>query len=227
MNIIITGAAGNLGQIVSQRLLEDGHTLAAIIGPQDDPNFYQHDQLHILEGDLTDISKTKQVVEKCLDSLKTIDAVVCLAGTWAPGTLLEAEKETIDKLININFFTAYNLTQHILPHFKAHKSGRFLYVGAKPVFDNEALISNFAYGLSKSLLVKLAQAINASEQANGISAAIMAPSTIDTPATRDAMPDADFSKWVPRERLADTIQFFLSEAGFMLKDPIFEVYNKA
>jgi hypothetical protein len=51
------------------------------------------------------------------------------------------------------------------------------------------------------------------------------PSTIATAANRNAMPDADFTKWVSAEQIANAIYFYCSEDGSALREPIIKVYN--
>ena len=64
-----------------------------------------------------------------------------------------------------------------------------------------------AYGLSKSLLFRLAELLNEESDGLDIITQVIVPSTIDTPQNRKAMPDADYSKWVKAETIAgQTIQ---------------------
>ncbi|MCB0637782.1 MAG: hypothetical protein KDC54_14230, partial [Lewinella sp.] len=80
--------------------------------------------------------------------------------------------------------------------------------------------------LSKSLLFRLAEIINAETSKHGVVAAVVAPGTMDTPPNREAMPAADFSDWVPTERVAEVIAFLLSDTGAMLREPVVKVYNR-
>lgn len=63
--------------------------------------------------------------------------------------------------------------------------------------------------------------------AKNIRAGVIAPSVIDTPPNRKAMPDADFDKWVPPARIAEAILFLLSDAGQMLHEPILKMYHRS
>ncbi|MEO5945606.1 MAG: hypothetical protein ABIP79_02230, partial [Chitinophagaceae bacterium] len=61
------------------------------------------------------------------------------------------------------------------------------------------------YGLSKSLIFRLAELLNEEAKNTDVITCVVIPSTIDTPQNRKSMPDADFSKWVTPEKLADLI----------------------
>ena len=81
--------------------------------------------------------------------------------------------------------------------------------------------------MSKAMIFKLAEHINAEGGDKGVTATVIVPSTIDTEANRKAMPQADFSKWVPAENIADTISFSLSETGSMMRESVIKVYNRS
>jgi NAD(P)-dependent dehydrogenase (short-subunit alcohol dehydrogenase family) len=84
-----------------------------------------------------------------------------------------------------------------------------------------------AYGLSKSLIFRLAELLNAEAKSADIVTSVIVPSTIDTPENRAAMPDADFSTWVQPTMIAETIAYYASENARHLREPVIKVYNKA
>jgi len=84
-----------------------------------------------------------------------------------------------------------------------------------------------AYGLSKSLIFRLAELMNGEAKGNNVITSVIAPSTIDTPQNRKAMPDADPAKWVRAEDIAVIIHFYCTEEALALREPILKVYNNA
>jgi short-subunit dehydrogenase len=84
-----------------------------------------------------------------------------------------------------------------------------------------------AYALSKSLLFRLAEILNADAKGKDVVTSVVVPSTIDTSANRRDMADADFSKWVKPEQLAEIFYFICSNVAAPLRDPVWKVYNNA
>ena len=84
-----------------------------------------------------------------------------------------------------------------------------------------------AYGLAKSLIFRLAELMNEEAKGHDVVTSVIVPSTIDTPANRASMPDADFSKWVTPEAIADVIYFYCSDAGAALREPVIKVYGNS
>ncbi|MDX1407116.1 MAG: hypothetical protein R3330_03255, partial [Saprospiraceae bacterium] len=84
-----------------------------------------------------------------------------------------------------------------------------------------------AYALSKGMIFQLAELINAYGRKTRITATVIVPSIVDTPANRKAMPDADPAKWVSREAIAETVRFVLSESGRQMREGVIKLYHQA
>lgn len=225
--ILITGANGNLGQAVVNRLLQEKYNIIAVTGKEggdlpDDPHLFR------AEVNLTDEQQSIKFAENIINVHQDLDAAVLLVGGFTMGKLVDTRKSDLEKMIDLNFFTAYHLVRPLLKHFLQRPGGgRFILIGSRPGLKAEAGKDFFAYSLSKSMIFKLADFINAEGNGKNVSATVIVPSTIDTPANRKAMPGADFSRWVPAGNIADAIIFSLSETGRMLKDNILKIYNRA
>ena len=62
-------------------------------------------------------------------------------------------------------------------------------------------------------MIALTQALAQEERPHGITVNAVLPSTMDTPANRRAMPDADRSTWVSTDAVADVIAYLASDAA--------------
>lgn len=225
-SILVTGASGNLGSVVVKRLTAAGYHLLA---PASSPSGAAALQNDGVDSDAVDLTN-EQAVQHYLDhklSQYDISAAVFLVGGFLAGGLLETNGADLKKMFALNFETAFYPVKALLPAFEKRKAGQFILIGSRPSLvaaDGKNLV---AYSLSKNLVFHLAELINAYGKGKGIDATVIVPSTIDTPANRQAMPDADPAKWVSPDAIADTIQFVLSESGTQLRESTLKLYNEA
>lgn len=197
-NIIITGASGNLGQVVVAEFLKGDYHLNLCMSKEIESNERQT----VYTPDLTNPFEVGVMVEKIIAAKGKIDGIVHLVGTYLPGTLDSTSMADIDKMINVNFKTSFNLTKSLLPYFKEAHTGKFVFIGAKAAMYPAMANSSVAYAFSKQMLPQLAHLINESENAKNISAHVLLPHTLDTELNRKSMPDADFSKFTSPQKLA-------------------------
>jgi NAD(P)-dependent dehydrogenase (short-subunit alcohol dehydrogenase family) len=140
---------------------------------------------------------------------------------------MDTSSNDIDQQIALNFKTSYHIVRPLLDYFEKNGGGQFILTGARPALLPAAAKGMVAYSLAKSLVFHLAEIINASGKGKGISATVIVPSTIDTPANRKAMPNADVGKWVKPSDIAASIDYVLSSPGRALRDSVLKLYNEA
>jgi NAD(P)-dependent dehydrogenase (short-subunit alcohol dehydrogenase family) len=225
--LIVSGATGNLGKAVVAKLTELGYALHANMREGKSNAFDEHTDISTYKADLTDEAQSAAFVTDAIQKAGSIDAAILLAGGFAMGKLTETSAADIEKMIAMNFSTAFNLVKPLKKHFEEQGGGQFIFIGARPALIPEQGATSFAYTLSKTLLFKMAETINAEGKGKNITASVIVPSIIDTPDNRQAMPDADFSKWIPTEDIAESIAFLLSDTGRKMKEPVLKLYNQA
>ncbi len=227
-SLIITGAAGNLGKTVTQRMLDNGYFVEATLGPNDSLDFIEHNALTAEKVDLVNEQKATEYVRKVVENCDELTAAILLVGGFAPGGFKQTDEAALDKMYALNFKTTYFVVRPLLEVFEQQpQGGKIILIGTRPAFKANEGKNLVAYSLSKSMVMHMAELINDYGNQKGISCTVIVPSTLDTPATRSSMPDADFSKWVPTDKVADTIDFILSDAGSMLRETVIKIYNKS
>ena len=132
-----------------------------------------------------------------------IDAALLLVGGFATGTIETTDGEAIKSMFKLNFETVYYAARPLFRHMLKHNSGRLVFVGARPALDAVAGKSVLAYALSKSLLFKLAEILNAETKGTNVTATVIVPGILDTEINRKNMPGADTSQWTKPEEIAD------------------------
>ena len=224
-NIIVTGATGNLGRVVVTHLLSEGHrVIATTFNPvKEDAGAAENLETHQLN--LADEQSTSKFVDAVVGKHKNIDAALLLAGGYAGGTVETTGTELIRRMVTLNFETAYHIARPVFNHMKRQaEGGRIVLIGAKPALQANDAAHNVAYGLSKSLVLRLADILNAEGASHNVVTSVIVPSTIDTPDNRAAMPNADFAKWVRPEDIAANIAFLLSNPAETLREPVLKMY---
>jgi NAD(P)-dependent dehydrogenase (short-subunit alcohol dehydrogenase family) len=226
--IIITGANGNLGTAVTQNFLKKGyHVIATVISEVDKKSMPIHSHLDTRVVNLTNSEETYKFANEVIEQYKKIDGLLMLVGGFAMGDIESTTLGDISKMFSLNFETAFNITQPLLRLFKKNNYGRFAFIGARPAIDAGAGKNMIAYSLSKSLLFKLAEFINADVNNKNIVASVIVPSVLDTPANRMAMPGTDAAQWVDLPNLAEVIEFIFNPKSIQIREPVYKIYNNA
>ncbi len=123
--------------------------------------------------------------------------------------------------------TAYYTARPLFNHMMQHGYGRIVLIGSKPALQSAAGKNVLAYAITKNMLFKLAELLNETAKGTNVVTSVIAPSTIDTEANRRDMPDADTSKWVKAEQIAELMDFICSDKGDAIREPVFKMYNNA
>ena len=200
--IIVTGAAGTLGQAVARKAHDYG---AEIVGLDIVPGIEAEWLSRYETVDLTDRQATLAVIE----ALGPVDALVNVAGGFAMGTgAAEPDDEQWDWMFRINVNTLRNAIMAVVPVLRARGGGRIVNIGALGALSGQGAMS--AYCSAKSTVMRLTESLSEELKADGINVNAVLPSIIDTPPNREAMPEADFQQWVHPEQLAEVICFLAS-----------------
>jgi NAD(P)-dependent dehydrogenase (short-subunit alcohol dehydrogenase family) len=225
---IITGSSGNLGQAVVKKFLGEGYKVIGTIIPNDpavmnisDPNF------EAVVVDLMNEDEAEKFVQNVTAKYKTIDVAVLTVGGFAMGSIEETKMADILKQHKLNFQTAYHVARPLFIQMMKQNNGRIFLTGARTGIDMKNSKGMIAYGLSKSLIFRLAELMNDEAKGSDVVTSVIAPSTIDTPQNRKAMPDADPAKWVKADDIASIIHFYSTREASAIREPVLKIYNNA
>jgi NAD(P)-dependent dehydrogenase (short-subunit alcohol dehydrogenase family) len=224
-NVLITGAAGNLGTAVVDKFLSEQWNVIAIVDPKHKSTLKPGVKTH--DADLTNEREVNQVIAKIISENGSIDAALLLVGGFAAGNIEATDGAALRSQMSLNFETAYFTARPVFQQMIKQNGGRIVLVASKTALISQVGKDYVAYSLSKFLLTKLAELLNAEGSPKNVVCSVIAPSTIDTEINRKSMPKADFSKWVKPADIAESIYFLVSDKGNVLRDPIFKVYGGA
>lgn len=228
MNIVITGANGNLGTATVKKFLSAGHRVIAVDAADNNLQFAKGNKLfEIQQVDLTDEGAAAAFAGEVIKKHGSIDGALLLVGGFAMGGIDATTGEELQKMRKLNFDTAFNIAKPVFLHMMQKKYGRIVFVGARPALKPEQGKNMLAYALSKSLLFELANMLNAQAKGVNVVSSVIVPSTIDTPQNRESMPDADPANWVTPGQIAEVLDFICNDKGLPLRESVYKLYNNA
>jgi NAD(P)-dependent dehydrogenase (short-subunit alcohol dehydrogenase family) len=224
--IIVTGASGNLGQAVVAKFLSEQYNVTGAIVPKDPVVLnFNNEKFEAVVADLMNEDAAKQFVETTAIKYGSIDVAVITVGGFAMGKIADTTTADISKQYKLNFETAYNVARPVFLQMMKQGSGHIFMIGSRPGLDMRNSTGMVAYGLAKSLVIRLAELMNTEAKGTNVVTSVIIPSVIDTPQNRKSMPDADFNKWVTPEAIADIIYFYSSDKAAAVREPVIRMYG--
>jgi len=230
--VIVTGAAGNLGQAVGLAFLAAGANLALTDHAEGrlgriftdiagSPEHFLADSV-----DATDTGAVESMIAETIDRLGRVDVLVNTVGGFRSGTAVhETSLETWDLMLNLNARSVFIASRAVIPQMLQQGSGKIVSVAARSGLEGGK--KNAAYSASKSAVIRLTESMSAELKGSDINVNCILPSIIDTPQNRQAMPRADHRCWVKPEALADVILFLASDAAREVHGAAVPVYGKS
>jgi NAD(P)-dependent dehydrogenase (short-subunit alcohol dehydrogenase family) len=220
-NIIVTGSTGNLGRKVVSKFKREGYKVIAIIEPGSGDELEDADDVY--EVNVTDEAAAKDFAKEYALQYGEVECIALLVGGYAGGSIEKTTTGDLNKMITLNFFSAFNMVKYFLPVMKKANHGSFLFVGARPALEKSTGTGALAYALSKGLVMDLAE-YTAKEVINTpIRAHVFVPSIIDTPQNRANMPESDFTKWVNPAEIAEAMHYAANSGA--LGNMTFKLYG--
>ena len=214
--VVVTGAFGALGRVVIEVAAARGAATAAI-EPATAPSaevarHFTSETLVVGGTDLTSPDQARAAMAAVKARFGRLDALVNVAGAFTWEKIEGGDPHSWQKMFAVNLTTAVNAAQAALPFLLESGAGRIVNVGALAALKAGAGMG--PYAASKAGVHRFTESLAEEFKGRGLTVNAVLPSTIDTPANRAAMPDADFSRWVAPADLAAAILFLASpEAG--------------
>jgi NAD(P)-dependent dehydrogenase (short-subunit alcohol dehydrogenase family) len=206
--VIVPGGSGALGGTVVPALLD---MRAHVVTVDRNPAPARTEQHVTMKADVTDEAECRRLVGEVVRTEGRVDALVNLVGGFATGRAVETDAALWHRMLTMNLTAAFLLSKAVLPHMSERRTGRIVHVAARAAV--EPFPGAAAYVISKAGLAALIRALATEVAGSGVTVNGVLPTTIDTPANRAAMPDADPSKWVKPESIAQLIGFLVSDGA--------------
>jgi NAD(P)-dependent dehydrogenase (short-subunit alcohol dehydrogenase family) len=226
-HIVVTGGTGALGRAVVGRLLDAGASLHLPVFPAGSLDGFPHaDHARLAARDGVDLTD-EAAVQSFYADLPPLWGSVHLAGGFAMAPLVQTDAAAFQEMIDMNLRSCFLCCRAAVAAISASsKGGRIVNVAARPGVEPRTGGGMAAYTASKAAVAALTMALGEELADEGILVNAVAPSIIDTPANRDAMPDADHARWPTPEEIAETIAFLVSPDNKVTRSGVVPVYGR-
>lgn len=231
---IVTGATGALGRVVTKMLLSHGAHVVSTYRSEDKRvelgKFVGEDGdvLNSVQADVTDERSVQALFQKVTDKHGRVDILLNIVGAYNGGTDIANTKESDwNFMMDVNLKSAFLCSKAALPHMIKQNFGKIVNVAARTAVEKRYRSKSGAYAVSKAGVIVLTETVAEEVKKYDISVNCIMPSTIDTPDNRRNFPDADFSKWVEPEQIAEVILFLVSDDSKTISGASIPVYGKA
>lgn len=232
LHVIVTGGTGTLGTAVARQLLKAGAKVSIPCYDKSElENFApkNHDNIFIKVGvDLTDEDATHSFYKDAVNRFGTLWASIHIAGGFGMASVEDANKSDFMKQINLNLVTCYNSCRQAIRNFReSGNGGRIVNIASRPALEPRQGAGMSAYTTSKAGVAALTQSLAEEVVKDDILVNAIAPSIIDTPANRNAMPNANYDAWPKPGEIASQILYLSSPQNFVTRGSVVTVYGKS
>jgi NAD(P)-dependent dehydrogenase (short-subunit alcohol dehydrogenase family) len=224
-HIVVTGGAGARGQIVTARLAAAG-AVCHVPARQAPPGTIQWPSgVAVVPG----VNLTEEAeVDRFYAGLPLLWASVHLAGGFAMAGIADTSRDDFLGLFEQNAVTSFLCCRAAVRAMRqTGEGGRIVNVAARPGVDPRRGARMAAYATAKAAVVALTLALAEELKGEQILVNAIAPSTIDTPANRAAMPGVDAGKWLSPAAAAEAILSLVSPANMEISGAVLPLYARA
>lgn len=227
-HVVVTGASGALGLSVVRLLTNAGAVCHVPLREKD------------ATARLEELGRGRVLVARGVETTSEDDlrrfygeiaevwaSVHCVGGfSYAP--IGETSLDAVRRLFDGNFVSALLCSRFAVEAMRrTGRGGRIVNVAARAALEPSSAANMGAYAASKAAVAAFTVALSEEVKGDGILVNAVAPSIMDTPANRAAMPDADFERWPTTEQVAEEIARLASPDNVLVRGGVVPVYGRS
>jgi short-subunit dehydrogenase len=192
MHALVTGASSGIGEAIARALAAAGHdlTLVARRAAELDrvaasvPDVRVEKQI----ADLADLEDVGALVERATAALGPVGVLVNNAGAQIVGPTEEVAPEDGERLLRLNVFAPFRLTQAVLPDMLARGAGTIVNISSLSALAPTP--GMYHYSASKAALAAASESLRAEVRKRGVHVVTVYPGPV-----RTAMADAAVARY--------------------------------
>jgi len=221
--VLVTGANGGLGAYVTQAFLD---ARATVIGTSRkiQKSDFSSPSFTALPAEISSLEGAHALVDQVVARFGKLDVLAHTVGGFAGGqSIAETDDATFHRMLDLNLNSVFHILRAAIPALRQTGNSRIVAIGSRAAIEPGAGVG--AYSASKAAMVSLIRTVALENKDAGVTANVILPGTMDTPANRKSMPNADFSKWVRPSTVASLILWLASDAGKDINGAVIPVYG--
>lgn len=230
--VVITGGTGGLGTALVKRLIANDYRLAVTYLMPDEAQSFEtefevdEERVMLTRVDCTNAEAVNSYIKEVADRWGEIHGLCSLVGGWAGGRDVEETDDVrFERMLDLNLRSAFYAVRAVIPYLKEAGWGRILLVGSRGAVD--FFEAQAAFNIAKAGVAALGQSVATELDGTGVTANVLMPSVIDTPATRRSLPYADYVNWPTPDEIAAVAEFILGEESGVINGGLIPVYGRA
>jgi NAD(P)-dependent dehydrogenase (short-subunit alcohol dehydrogenase family) len=227
--VLIGGATGGLGSAVAQEFAQTEARLALVSTSEEALEDLAHqlglpdERVLTATVDATDPESVQQLVAGVVDHFGGLHILLNTVGGWGGGkTVGDTPVDQWEWMLTLNLRSAFLISRVVLPHMLEAGWGRIVHTASKTAVAPRP--KQAGYAVAKMGVITLTEVIAAEVKGTGVTANVVLPSIIDTPANRRMMSSADTSKWVPPRHIGATMRFLCTDAAASVNGARIPIY---
>lgn len=230
--IVMTGGTGGLGTALAKRLVtQDVRLAVTYLLPNEATEFEEtieldDDRLLLKRVDAANASAVNEFMADVADQWGVVHGLAALVGGWAGGRDVdETDDLRLERMLDLNLRSAFYTVRAAIPHLQKAEFGRIVLVGSRAAIENPP--GQAAFNMSKAAVMALGRSVASELEATNVTASVLVPSVIDTPATRATLPYADYVNWPTPDEIAGVADFLLTRESGVMNGALVPVFGKA
>lgn len=225
--IMITGAGGGFGLLITKALLEAGHTVVGTMRDVSGRNKDNTTKLKavgatVLEMDVTSDASVEKGVATAIQEASGLDVLINNAGVGVLGVQETFTASDLQKLFDINVFGVHRVTRAVMPHMRGKKIG--LVINISSLLGRIAVPFYGPYNASKWALEALSENYRIESSQAGVDVCIVEPGGYPTSFIDNLVRPSDKERISVLKEMSETAEGFLKGfeqalAGNPAQDP--------
>ncbi len=227
--VLVTGGAGHLGKAVTRYLLEtEAEVVVCEHNTEKLGRFAEEmsaeERITTIACDVTDEGEVEAMMAQIHGDNGGPDALLNIVGGFTGGaTIAETELSAWREMFELNLTSTFLCSKHALRYMLQVDRGRIVSISSKAAADLPG--GRAAYAVAKAGVLNLTACMAEEIADTGVACAAVMPSIIDTPVTREARPNADFSRWVKPQQIAEVLGWLISDEAGSVNGSVLRLYG--